>query len=381
MKLTGKVSMLREMVGRAAAVVDSKCTNETLRAIRIEAEGSVVSVYGTDMVTGVLVTSDSDITVEEEGIACLPAAELVSALRSNSGDCSLETNETKAKLICGSRYNLSMIDVADYPDPMVVPLATDMHDSPNIGKLLHNVSFASAKEATKFMLNGVWIDFEKDKTTAVASNGIILASSWTKKIAVDETDGSSDKVNLILPPTWCSLVERWAGETTRTQISIPPGVLVVANMPEDNMQTTVFGKLLDGKYPEWEAVFGNEYPVQVTFKTEDFKQALARILFIGDDFTDPAVTLVLLHNTVTLSTNDMAGQDAKASFDVELKQANDEQFTVSFCPSFVSAMFSATGFDEMNMSICDVHTPLLFTRKKYYRFIVAQRKVSSDGKE
>ena len=229
------------------------------------------------------------------------------------------------------------------------------------------------------MLNGVWIDFEKDKTTVVATDGIIGASSWTKKITIPKAE--SDVV-IILPPTWCSLVERWAGETTRTQISSDYGVSIVANMPEDNMQTTVFGKLLDGKYPGLEALFDQKYSVQVTFKTEDFKQALARILFIGDELTYPMVTLELLGDKVTLSTNDMAGQDAKATFGVEVKQSSgDEPVIVRFNPSSMPTMFNATGFDEMNMSICDVHTPLLFTRKKYYRFIVAQRKVSSDGKE
>src|SRR5262249_15074305 len=94
--------------------------------------GGALSIYGTDLDTGISAVADCDVI--EPGEAAVDAHRLAGIATKLAGDVSIHTNANDLIVKCGrSRFTLAMQPIDDYPPPLaidtdVLPIAVTAAD-------------------------------------------------------------------------------------------------------------------------------------------------------------------------------------------------------------------------------------------------------------
>jgi DNA polymerase III subunit beta len=104
---------LADVARTAARAVRSNHRISILECCRLTAGGKL-SVYGTDLGTGIAASTDCDVV--EPGEAVVEASSLAEIAGKLKGDVSISTAGTQLVIKCGrSRFALSMQPIDDYP--------------------------------------------------------------------------------------------------------------------------------------------------------------------------------------------------------------------------------------------------------------------------
>ena len=128
MKLFISASRIADAARSAARAVHANHGRRKpiLNCCRLTA-GSNLSIYGTDLDTGITAIADCDVI--EPGEAVVDAHRLADIAGKLNGDVHLEVKAGDLVVKCGrSRFTLAMMSVEDYPPPLAVEDGTPTID-------------------------------------------------------------------------------------------------------------------------------------------------------------------------------------------------------------------------------------------------------------
>jgi len=310
----------------AASVCPTRSTRPILMDVVVSVADDHVQITSTDGDVSVRRRYNAD-GVSGEGEAALPAATLLSAVRSIDADQITSEEEDGVHVLSGGRARFRL----NGDDPTLFPSIPTLEQERGIElpvscflDLCHRTMFAAAKEMGRYAFNGVLLSVEPDELTLVATDGRRLALARQQG-----PTGLADKVQVVVPVKGLTQVLRAPVEDdTVLRIELRES-MVAFILPSLEIQA----QLVDGEFPDYRAVLPKDgaVPQSVSINREEFAHAIQRASITAGD-EGPAVELSFGPGQLTVASRQDGVGDSRS--DIEVGYDGDP-VDIRFNPAFL----------------------------------------------
>ncbi|MGH8897011.1 MAG: DNA polymerase III subunit beta [Egibacteraceae bacterium] len=360
---------LVDALGAACMVIDKQSSIPALRQALLTFNGEV-ALTATDLETTVEIRLPRK-SGKAAGAVALPACLLTGyARQSDAPDVAFEVEGVKAKL--DDDMTVVGCDPKDFPaTPKPDGEVYGSIDAAELAKGLRAVMFAASQEVTRYSLQGVLVDFRKDRVSIVASDGKVLA--WQ-----DAASGKTKhKGRLLILPAAVALLERLAAQAADGTVHMravrgdeKKGDNAAGMGTFELPSATMFSRLIQDRFPDYEAVM----PVtdqSVTFDAKALRKALMQVRLATTDRTR-AVKFRLDGGKCRLKakTEDVG----EAFVDVSALGKASAEFVLS--PDYVLDYLKAAPSDRVKLSVKDRESGVLWEGPEGHKFVQMPLKVN-----
>jgi len=277
MKFSIKREVFLQPLSQVIGVVERRQTLPVLANFLFQARADgELSITGTDMEVELIASVAAK--VEREGEVTVPARKLLDIVRMlpDGVDIGVQLDGDKLNVSSGrSRYTLATLPATDFP-------ATDQFETiesleiqeDKLKKLLDKTSFAMANQDVRYYLNGLLFEFKDGSLKTVATDG--------HRLAVCDFDGSVDVAQnrqLIVPRKGVLELGRMLTESKDK---------VVLGLGKNHIRlqkgtTALTSKLIDGRFPDYQAVIPVGTDRKIEVERTEFIQALQRAAILSNE--------------------------------------------------------------------------------------------------
>jgi DNA polymerase-3 subunit beta len=263
---------LQHVVG----VVERRQTLPVLANLLVVVDESGVALTGTDLeVEMVARTSADDL---ETGELTVPARKLFDICRALPDGCRIkfEQNGERVTVSAGrSRFTLATLPATEFPTIENIELVERVAlPEAQLKELMDRTGFAMAHQDVRYYLNGMLLDLREQALRCVATDGHRLAMAETRlasKIAsprqvIVPRKGINELQGLFEPGD--GVVEL---EFARNHLRVRRG------------DVTFTSKLIDGRFPDYEAVIPIGADKEVRVQRDDMRAALQRAAILSNE--------------------------------------------------------------------------------------------------
>jgi DNA polymerase-3 subunit beta len=288
-------------------IVEPRQTLPILANVLLEADGDTVRVTATDLEVGARVAIPA--RVPGAGSITLSARKLSEIVKElPAANLILKVGESAAVTLRCAGASYRLVGVASDDFPPVVPAAPPAWltvEARTLREMLGQTASAMSHDETRFALNGVLFVFQPKELKLVATDGHRLA------IAQRPVGQGLSGVSGIVPRKAVSEVLRVLGGSEDVQIAITENQFIL-QMPNFVMTA----RLIEGQFPNYEAVLPKGQPGRLAVKRNDLLAALRRVSVMAEERTR-AVRLTLAKGMLTLSAASHELGEAEESMEVD----------------------------------------------------------------
>jgi len=252
MKFIVSSSYLLKQLQVLGGIINNNNTLPILDNFLFDLDGSSLTVSASDLET----TISSNLTVEssEKGIVCIPARLLLDTLKTFPEQpltFTIEDNNTVEISSNHGKYALAYASGDEFPsaielkDPTSTMLQGDI-----LATAISKTIFASGNDDLRPVMSGVFFQFSTEGLTFVATDAHKLVKYTRTDVA------ASQSAEFIMPKKPLNLLKSiLAGSEQEVTIEYND-----SNAKFTFDQTVLICRLIDGKYPNYEAVIPKENP-------------------------------------------------------------------------------------------------------------------------
>ncbi|WP_114240982.1 DNA polymerase III subunit beta [Dyella sp. C9] len=263
---------LQQVVG----VVERRQTLPVLANLLVKVADGKVSMTGTDLEVEMIATTGADKLVDGE--ITIPARKLFDIVRAlpDGAHIELKLNGDRVALNAGrSRFTLATLPATEFPTIDEIELVERVTLPEEVLRdLMDRTAFAMANQDVRYYLNGMLLDLQEHTLRCVATDGHRLALKETKlesKVAA--------RRQIIIPRKG---VNELVGlfETGEGQVELEFGRNHLRVRRGDVVFTS---KLIDGRFPDYEAVIPLGADKHATLDREILRGALQRAAILSNE--------------------------------------------------------------------------------------------------
>lgn len=309
---------LIEPLKYVVSATEQRSSLPILANILLRVEGTKLTLVGNDNeieITSTIPLEDNGL--KKDGETTVNAKKFYSIVQNlNDDSFSMSVIDEKATILAGkSKFSLSCLPATDYPVSAVIePVLTVKLEQRQLKKLLSETSYAMAVNDPRFYLNGLCLDFMRDKLNVVATDGHRLAMS-TVDVEIN------DVLQVILPHKAVILLQKSLASTDD---------IVEISIGENSLQAKISDyvintRLIDGKFPDYHAVI----PVttlSIEINANLIKSVFAQVKILSHE-KHKGTVLSFSENKLTVSARNIDGEKAESEIDIEYQ---NDQFEISF---------------------------------------------------
>jgi DNA polymerase-3 subunit beta len=350
MKFSIQQEVLLQPISQVIGVVERRQTLPVLANFLVSAQGKRLSITGTDMEVELIATVDADI--QSEGEVTVPARKLVDIVRKLPEGVNITAVLEGDKLMVSSgrgRYTLATLPATEFPaTDQVETLESVKIQEIELKKLLDKTSFSMANQDVRYYLNGLLFEFHDGTLTTVATDGHRLAV--------------------------CDLVNDLGVAQDRQMIVPRKGVLELARMLSESEETVelalgknhirlvkgrmVFtSKLIDGRFPDYQAVIPKGTDRHIKIHREGFILALQRAAILSNE-KYKGVRLEASEDAVKIVAHNPQHEEAIEELEAEL---NFDQIAIGFNVTYLLDALNAIEGDTVVMALKDANSSCLIS--------------------
>ncbi len=326
MKFTISREILIEQLTHVVGAVEKKHTSKILENILIQVAEKELTLVGTDL--EIEMSANIDIQAESVGQTTAPARKLYDICKALPSDCFIlfETDDKQHLHIHGlrSRFKLATLSADDFPVLDDIPIKQEVSiPEKSLKELLDNVSFSMANQDVRYYLNGLLLEFSDNKIHGVATDGHRLAVS-----EFSTQNNSTDDLKIIVPRKGILELSRLLDLTSE----IPVTLQISDNhirVNKDGIQFT--SKLIDGKYPDYQAAIPSSSTHQIELDREQFRNTLSRVAILSNE-KFRGIRIGLKNGQMTLHSNNPENESAEEEIDVNY---SGDFFEIGFNVSYL----------------------------------------------
>ena len=339
------------------SVVGSRKTMPILQNVLIEARKDLIHLTTTNLDLGIRCSVKAD--VSEEGSVTLPVKDLSRIVRELADmEVSVECKDTSKSTITtrGSIFNIIGMDSKEFPPlPELEERKSTEIGRDELTQMLKSVSFAQSVNEERYMLKGVFFQFEKDLLSLVATDGRRLAvatkSMQTEENAQGEFILPSLTVNELikLPKNGDKINISFTDRQVSIELKVDSG-----ENEEQGFRESVYlvSKVVEGKYPNYKQVIPKDDFKSAMVERELMQECVNRAALVSDE----RVTLRIKNKEMVISGQSLLG-DACESMPIVYE---GEESTVSFNPKFLLDPLRSIQMDQISLEFRDDMSPGVF---------------------
>jgi DNA polymerase-3 subunit beta len=339
-------------------VVGSKATMPILSNVLIEAEKDNISLTTTNLDLGIRCKIKAE--VKETGSVTLPVKRLATIVRELPNvDVSLDSSPThQVKLTSGgSQFRIMGIGKEEFPPlPDFGEDKSFSLEQPELVNMLKSVAYAQSADETRYILNGVYLNFRDGKLSLVATDGRRLALI-SKELEFPAANAGS----IILPAKTVGELLRLLDKGAKMKISFNERRAAFQIATEKDTSGLVeniylFSKVVEGNYPNYQQVIPKETHQRIKLERELFLQCVHRAALVCSEKSN-SVKIKLSSNLLEITA---ASPDFGESHESMAISYSGPDLQVAFNPQFILDPLRALTKDEVFFELKDEVSPGVF---------------------
>jgi len=350
MKFTIQREVLLQPISQVVGVVERRQTLPVLANFLISAQGKRLSVTGTDMEVELIATVKADI--QSEGEITVPARKLVDIVRMLPDGASITAELDGDKLMVSSgksRYTLRTLPATEFPaTDQVETLESFKIQELELKKMLDKTSFAMANQDVRYYLNGLLLEFDERKLRTVATDG--------HRLAVCDFDGEVDvsqNRQLIVPRKGVLELSRMLADDDE-----PVELALGKNHIRLVKGSTIFtSKLIDGRFPDYQAVIPVGTDRHISLDRESFTHALQRASILSNE-KYRGVRLEASDSAIKIIAHNPQHEEAVEEMEAEL---NFDAMAIGFNVTYLLDALTAIEAETVRMELRDANSSCLIS--------------------
>lgn len=257
-------------------VVERRNTMPVLANMLFVVKDGTLSVTATDMDVEMVARCSAEDA--RDGECTVPARKLFEIVRALPDGSRITLNESAGKVTVQagrSRFTLTTLPVTDFPAIEDIDLLERVRvPEAKMKDLIERTAFAMAQQDVRYYLNGLLLDLRENSLRCVATDGHRLALC---EVAL--ANGMQTRKQIILPRKGVIELQRLL-ETADREIELEIGRNHLRLRRDD---LTFTSKLIEGRFPDYEAVIPIGADKEVRVEREALRAALQRAAILSNE--------------------------------------------------------------------------------------------------
>lgn len=276
MRFSLQREVLLKPLAQVVNVVERRQTLPVLANLLVQVQGGQLSLTGTDL--EVEMVARCAVEDAQDGETTIPARKLFEIARALPDGSKVTVTQAGDKVTVQagrSRFTLASLPANDFPSIDEIE-ATERVEVPEaaLKELIERTAFAMAQQDVRYYLNGLLFDLRDQSLRCVATDGHRLAMCE----APLET-GAQTKRQIIVPRKGVQELQRLLEGGDRN-LELEVGRNHIRVKRDDVIFTS---KLIDGRFPDYEAVIPIGADREVKIEREAFRASLQRAAILSNE--------------------------------------------------------------------------------------------------
>jgi DNA polymerase III subunit beta len=352
MKFIASSSALLSHLQAISRVINSKNTLPILECFLLKIEGLKMTATASDTETTLVTTLDL-IESDSDGCYAIPSKTMLDSLRELSEQpLTIEINENSLEVTIwyqNGKYKFVAQSGDEFPKLKELKEGNNTLEVPaNI--LLNGINstlFASADDELRPVMNGVVMDITTENVTFVASDAHKLVRLRNSAIKGEQN------AMLIIPKKPAVLLRAILPKETGTVLIAFDDSNVVFRLSS----YTIYCRLVEGRFPNYNAVIPQNNPYKVLVDRASFLNTLKRVSIFANQASS-LVKLVITNNNIELTTQDI---DFSTSAEETIPcQYEGDRINIGFKAQYIIDIVSNLDTQEIVLELADPSRAGLF---------------------
>jgi DNA polymerase-3 subunit beta len=325
MKFTMPKESLSRTLQSVVSAVPPKSTLPILSNFLLEARDGKLLLTCTDLDVSVCTQAPSNVALG--GRVTVPARRFAEIVRELPPDeVKVGTDELKLTLDCSiGQFSLMGMDPEEFPKlPEVEEGAKITLPGAELARAIRSTVYAVSTDETRPVLNGVLLEVRDGALRLVATDGHRLARFTLR----DPGLRGAKKADVIVLPKTLNLVQKLLGDGSAAVELMLARSYAIFTVGE----TTIYSRLLEGPFPNYEQVIPRENPKRVVVARGPFIASLRRVSILADSITHQ-VKLALSGGKIELMVQTADVGEASESLESEY---SGEDLDIGFNAAYLS---------------------------------------------
>jgi len=333
--IVNSTALLKELQ-KLSGVISSHNTLPILDNFLFEVSNGSMRIIASDLETTMLISIPTE--SKEEGRITIPARILIDTLKtfSNQPLTFLVDNDTYAIEISSENgnYKLAGQNADEFPKiPELNASASLNMNALILNNAIHKTIFASGNDDLRPVMSGIFCELTSSNITFVATDAHKLVKHSRSDIQ------SEQSTSFILPKKPLNLLKN----------NLIDDVTVTMNFNETNAlfsvnNITIICRLIDGKYPNYEAVIPKENPNKLTIDTASLLSSIKRVSIFANKTTHQ-IRLKVAGSELQITSEDL--DFANKAEERLTCQYEGEDMEIGFNSRFVIDMLNNIGSEQI----------------------------------
>ncbi|PIE00350.1 MAG: DNA polymerase III subunit beta [Thiothrix nivea] len=355
MKLTQTRETLLDSLNATLGAIEKRHTSPILENVLVRISEGQVFWRGTDL--ELEIATSAPLIDAEAGEITLPARKLADICKALPPESlvAIDISDNRAIVRCGrSRFELATLPATEFPelDDMGETFNFELPEN-QFRELLNNTAFAMANQDVRYYLNGMLLELTPVHIRTVATDGHRL-SLCTHRNEAESLNSITDPVQIIIPRKGVLELSR----LLRADSQVPIQVQLSQNhlrVQIDQLRFTT--KLVDGRYPDYQAAVPAQGQIQIDLDRKDFKNMLSRVAILSNE-KFRGVRLSLRENVLQVQSNNPEQEKATDELDINYQ---GEDFNIGFNINYVQDAVAHLSSDTMTLQLNSPESSALIT--------------------
>jgi len=380
MKLICDRAALAEAVNLASGVVVARTPKPQLACIKLAAKKSgkggagSISLAATDGEIS-LVLSRPDVEVQDEGEALVPADKLrqIVGAMDDQPTLTIKTQGDVCEIEApGAHFKVYGYPPGDYPPTPEFPTqgaARVSIDADLLEQLIQRTIFSTARDNSRYAINGVLLKRTGKKLEMVATDGRRLALA---RGTCDSAGGGDEAISCIVPTKALGMVLRLVGGANKVRIAVTNNQIVFAFDEADaaGPGTILVSNLLEGTFPPYDEVIPKDQDKKATFDVGTLSGAVRRAALLTNEESRGVRMTFSGGKGQRLRVASRAPEMGEAEIDVEMAGYEGTDIEIAFNPAFITDALKVVTGEQVIFELKAPNKPGLIKSGSDFLYVV-----------
>jgi DNA polymerase-3 subunit beta len=353
MKVICDRAALLDAINLVSGVVAARTPRPQLQCVKLTAKktgkASELTLSATDAEVSLRLQT-AQVDVQEPGEALIPAHDLRGIVSAEEGDSTLTIQtEDDACLITGqdAKFKVFGYPAAEFPpipefekvvagkDAALKAKAVITQRAGELSQMIARTLFATARENSRYAINGVLMRREGKRLEMVATDGRRLALC---RQAIQGGEKDAPTLSCIIPTKALSLLQKLIDDPESTvQIAIADTQILfaVGSPDEGGARAVLTSNLVEGTFPPYEEVIPKDQDKKIVFDRDVLSSAVRRAALLTNE-ESRGVRMKFSSGDKQVEVSSRAPEKGEAHIDVPVSSYEGQDIEIGFNPSFIS---------------------------------------------
>ena len=274
-------------------VIPHRSTLPILSCVLLHIKKNKLFLRATDLEQTILIQIDINCSSEHKlAIPAKPLLEITQEIIDENLNINInKNNKVEIKTDLG-KYTIMGKIANEFPDMPIIekPIKINL-DKKELIEIIDETLYAASKDEMKLSLQGVCLNVEKNKITAVATDGYRLVRR-INSIKENQFNGQ-----VIIPTKFLNVIQSYI---TTENINL---IICTNHIQIENKNITFVSRIIREKYPDYESIIPSDNNKIVKINNQDLLSAVKRVSIFSNR-TTKQIALTFEKNTIIITTED-----------------------------------------------------------------------------